>query len=88
MLLVFTAMVGMFMATPGWVPLDALVFGSIGIGLGAASGAAINHIVDQRADSVMVRTNRRPLPTGRIDQTSALIFAGLWLLTWIRRRAS
>ena len=76
-LLVFTAVVGMFLAAPGWVPWQALIFGSLGIGLGAASGAAINHIVDQRADSVMVRTRRRPLPTGRMDATSALVFAAL-----------
>ncbi|NCF26189.1 MAG: protoheme IX farnesyltransferase [Gammaproteobacteria bacterium] len=76
-LLVFTAVVGMFLAAPGWVPWQALIFGSIGIGLGAASGAAINHIVDQRADSLMLRTRRRPLPAGRMDQASALIFAAL-----------
>jgi len=79
-LLVFTAVVGMFLASPGWVPWQALIFGSLGIGLGAASGAAINHIVDQRADSLMVRTRRRPLPTGRIDQPSALIFAAMLCL--------
>jgi len=77
MLLVFTAVVGMFLAAPGLVPWQALIFGSLGIGLGAASGAAINHIVDQRADSLMARTRRRPLPTGRIDQSSALLFAAI-----------
>ena len=46
-LIVFTAIVGMMLATPGMVPLQALVFGSIGIGLGAASAAVINHLVDQ-----------------------------------------
>ncbi len=76
-LLVFTAVVGMFLASPGWAPWQALIFGSLGIGLGAAAGAAINHIVDQRADSLMARTRRRPLPTGRMDQTSALIFAAI-----------
>ena len=76
-LLVFTAVAGMFLATPGLVPWQALIFGSLGIGLGAASGAAINQIVDQRADSLMARTRRRPLPTGRMDQASALIFAGV-----------
>ena len=76
-LLVFTAVVGMFLASPGWVPWQALIFGSLGIGLGAASGAAINHIVDQRVDSLMLRTRRRPLPAGRMDQTSALIFAAV-----------
>jgi protoheme IX farnesyltransferase len=77
MLLVFTAVVGMFLAAPGWVPVDVLLFGSLGIGLAAASGAAINHVLDQRADSVMQRTRRRPLPTGRVDVVSALIFAGV-----------
>ena len=76
-LLVFTAVAGMFLASPGLVPWQALIFGSLGIGLGAASGAAINQIVDQRADSLMARTRRRPLPTGRMDQASALIFAGV-----------
>jgi protoheme IX farnesyltransferase len=77
MMLVFTAVVGMFLSSPGWVPWQALIFGSLGIALGAASGAAINHIVDQRADSVMLRTRRRPLPAGRVDQTSALVFAAI-----------
>ncbi len=76
-LLVFTAVAGMFLATPGMVPWQALIFGSLGIGLGAASGAAINHIVDQRADSLMARTRQRPLPAGRMDQASALIFAAI-----------
>ncbi|GMQ96210.1 MAG: heme o synthase [Gammaproteobacteria bacterium] len=76
-LLVFTAVAGMFLASPGMVPWQALIFGSLGIGLGAASGAAINQIVDQRADSLMARTRLRPLPTGRMDQTSALIFAAV-----------
>ena len=49
-LLIFTAVVGMCLATPGMVPLDALVFGTLGIGLSAASGAAINHVVGERAD--------------------------------------
>ncbi len=76
-LLVFTAAVGMFLASPGWVPWQVLIFGGLGIGLGAASGAAINHIVDQRADSLMARTRRRPLPSGRMDSASALIFAAI-----------
>lgn len=74
-LLIFTAVVGMCLATPGMVPLDALVFGTLGIGLSAASGAAINHVVDERADAVMARTSGRPLPTGRVDRRQAMIFA-------------
>ncbi|MFT5171879.1 MAG: protoheme IX farnesyltransferase [Gammaproteobacteria bacterium] len=74
-LIVFTAVVGMFLATPGFVPLDALIFGNIGIGLGAASGAAFNHIVDQRIDALMARTRARPLPRGRVSQAQAIAFA-------------
>ena len=74
-LIVFTAIVGMFMATPGMVPLPALVFGTIGIGLAAASAAAINHVVDYKIDSVMARTMRRPLPKGNISIQGAIIFA-------------
>src|SRR5690606_40584391 len=74
-LLVFTAVVGMFLATPGMVPWDALVFGSLGIALAAASAAAINHVLDQRIDAEMARTRFRPLPSGRISERDALTFA-------------
>jgi len=74
-LLVFTAVVGMFLATPGFVPWDALIFGSLGIGLAAASGAVVNHVLDQRIDEKMTRTRDRPLPTGRVDERDAYIFA-------------
>jgi protoheme IX farnesyltransferase len=74
-LIVFTAIVGMLLATPGLVPLDVLFFGTLGIGLGAASGAAINHWVDQRIDAVMERTRRRPLPQGQLSSGAALTFA-------------
>ena len=74
-LLVFTAVVGMFLATPGFVPWDTLIFGSLGIGLAAASGAVVNHVLDQRIDEKMTRTRDRPLPTGRVDERDAFIFA-------------
>jgi heme o synthase len=74
-LIVFTAIVGMFMATPGMVPLSALLFGTAGIGLAAASAAAINHVVDYKIDSVMARTMRRPLPKGIISIQGAIVFA-------------
>jgi len=57
------------------VPLPALLFGALGIGLAAASAAAINHVVDQRIDSVMSRTRRRPLPSGNVSEQAAVIFA-------------
>ena len=77
-LIIFTAVVGMFLATPGMVPWDALIYGTIGIGLAACSAAAINHIVDHKIDSVMARTNRRPLPKGKVSLLNAIIFA--WFL--------
>lgn len=75
MLLVFTAVIGMFLATPGMVPWQPLVFGTIGIGLAAASAAAINQVVDQKIDKNMRRTEHRPLPKGNISNSQALIFA-------------
>jgi protoheme IX farnesyltransferase len=74
-LLVFTAIVGMFLAAPGMVPWDALIAGSLGIGLAAAAGAVVNQILDQRIDAQMARTRNRPLPQGRITERDALAFA-------------
>ena len=75
LLIVFTAMVGMLLAAEGAMPLDIFVFGLLGIGLAAASGAAINHVVDEHIDRVMERTRNRPLVSGELDSKSALIFA-------------
>jgi len=74
-LIVFTAIVGMLLSTDGMVPLDTFVFATIGIALGAASGAAINHFVDQRIDAIMERTKNRPLPRGQLTPRMALAFA-------------
>ena len=76
-LIVFTAIVGMLLATPSMVPWQPLLFGTLGIGMAAASAAAINQIVDQRVDADMLRTSKRPLPTGHLTNTQALVFAGL-----------
>jgi protoheme IX farnesyltransferase len=74
-LLVFTAIVGMFLATPGMVPWDLLIAASVGIGLAAGAAAVINQVLDQRADARMARTRNRPLPTGRVHERDALAFA-------------
>src|SRR5688572_3973470 len=74
-LLVFTAIVGMFLAVPGMVPWTALIAGSLGIGLAAAAGAVVNQVLDQRIDAQMARTRNRPLPQGRIGERDALAFA-------------
>jgi heme o synthase len=74
-LIVFTAIVGMALSVPGMIPLDALILGSLGIGMAASSAAAINHVLDARADEVMTRTRNRPLPTGQLTERQALMFA-------------
>ncbi len=75
LLLVFTAIVGMVLAVPGWPPLQETVFGILGIGLASASAAAINHVVDQKADAQMNRTNKRPIPQGNLSSAGVLMFA-------------
>ncbi len=77
MLIVFTSIVGTLLAVPGMPPLDALIFGNIGIGLAAASAAVINHVLDERIDAQMSRTKRRPLPTGKLSPRAALMFSGV-----------
>jgi protoheme IX farnesyltransferase len=75
LLMLLTVVIGMFMATPGMVPLDVLLLGNLGIALCAASAAAVNHLVDRRIDLVMARTHDRPIAQGRIDTTHAILFA-------------
>ena len=77
LLIVFTAVVGMFLAVPGLPPLDALLAGTAGIALAAASAAAINHLLDQRIDAVMARTRNRPLPQGQVGVNQVLTFAAI-----------
>ncbi len=85
-LIVFTAIVGMLLASPGFIPLNTFIFATLGIGLAAASGAAINHWVDRKIDAVMDRTKQRPLVQGELSPARALIFAitigviGEWIL--------
>jgi protoheme IX farnesyltransferase len=74
-LMLLTSMIGMFMAVPGMVPWEVLIYGNLGIGLCAGSAAAVNHLVDRRIDLVMSRTKNRPVAQGRIDTTHAAIFA-------------
>jgi len=75
LLIVFTAVIGMFLAVPGMVPLRPLIAGTAGIWLAAASAAAINHLIDQRIDRLMARTSQRPLATGKLKPMQVLVFA-------------
>jgi len=74
-LMLLTSAIGMFMSVPGIVPLDILIFGNLGIGLCSACGAVVNHLVDQRIDTLMNRTKKRPVAQGRISQQQAGVFA-------------
>lgn len=76
-LMLITALIGMCMAVPGFVPWEPLILGNLGIGLCAGAAAAINHVVDERIDQEMSRTTNRPVATGRVSQTEALLFAAL-----------
>jgi protoheme IX farnesyltransferase len=75
-LIVFTAVIGMFLATPGMVPLQPLLAGTLGIALVAGAAAAMNCLVEQKIDALMARTRARPLPRGQITSLQTLIFAG------------
>jgi len=76
-LIVFVAMIGMFLAVPGLPPVVPFVLGTIGIALVAGAAAAINCLVEQKIDALMARTRRRPLPSGEISSGSTLLFATL-----------
>jgi protoheme IX farnesyltransferase len=73
-LIVFTTVIGMFLATPGLPPPGALLFGTIGIALVASSAAALNCLIEQKLDAVMARTRRRPLPVGDVTPYQAIVF--------------
>jgi protoheme IX farnesyltransferase len=75
MLIVFTAIVGMFVSVPGWPGTIPLIFGTLGIGLAASSAAVFNHVLDARIDIQMMRTRGRPLPQGKLTEKAALMFA-------------
>ncbi|MBD3654661.1 heme o synthase [Kangiella sp.] len=78
-LLVFTAVVGMFLAndvTQSWFPpLNALIFGTLGIAFASGAAAVVNHVVDARIDTMMARTMQRPVAQGRVKPRNAVIFS-------------
>lgn len=76
-LIVFTAIVGMFLSVPDWPGLEPLIYGTLGIGMAASSAAVFNHVLDHRTDILMMRTRGRPLPQGKLTEKSALTFASV-----------
>ena len=75
-LIVFTAVIGMFLATPGMVPVGILFAATLGIALVAGAAAAVNCLVEQKIDALMTRTQARPLPRGQITSLETLVFSG------------
>ena len=76
-LVTFTAIVGTLLASPGAPPVDALVWGNLGIALAAACAATLNQVLDRRIDGLMARTRERPLPSGQLTERQALVFAAV-----------
>ena len=75
LLIMFTAIVGMLLAQGRELQYDLILLASIGIGFAASAAAIINHVIDQRIDSVMDRTKGRPLVKGNIKPLHAIYFA-------------
>ena len=82
-LMILTALIGMCMAVPGFVPWQPLVLGNLGIALCAGAAAAINHLVDERIDQQMTRTRSRPVATGTVSPRAAATFAACLALAGI-----
>ena len=76
-LIVFTAVIGVLLAVPGWPAGNVLWAGTLGIGMVAAAAAAFNCLIEQKIDAAMARTRARPLPRGELTSTQTLIFSGV-----------
>lgn len=76
-LIVFTAIIGMLMATPGMVPLSILLAATVGIAFASGAAAAFNCLIEHKIDAMMARTRARPLPTGQLSQMETLLFASV-----------
>jgi len=80
-MIVFTAVIGMFLATPGFVPFALLIATTIGIFMASGAAAAFNCLIEQEIDARMMRTAGRPLPSGRVSPMETIFFASIIGLT-------
>lgn len=76
-LVVFTAVIGMFLGSPGMVPLPLLLAATLGIAMVTGAAAAFNCLIEQKIDALMARTRRRPLPSGQVTSLQAAVFASM-----------
>jgi protoheme IX farnesyltransferase len=75
-LIVFTAVIGMLLATPALPPLGLMAWATVGIALVAGAAAAFNCLVEQKIDAVMARTRARPTVMGTISTSQILLLSG------------
>ena len=75
LMMLITALVGSLLASTTLAPLSLIAFAMLGIALCASSAAAINQIIDRKADANMNRTENRPIPQGEVSPVNASIFA-------------
>ena len=87
-LMILTSVIGMLLATSGLPSMEVLIWGNMGIAFLAGAAAVVNHVVDQKIDTVMARTRKRPVATGKISPVEAIVFAaflasvGMFVLMW------
>ena len=76
-LMLVTSTVAMILATPAheWPSLHVLLWGNLGIAFAGFAGGIINHLVDRHIDQLMARTKKRPLPSGRVPVSHAILLA-------------
>lgn len=76
-LIVFTAVIGMFLATPGMVPFNLLLSSILGIAFVSFAAAAFNCLIEQKIDAVMARTKGRPIGTGQLSSERTVVYASI-----------
>lgn len=76
-LIVFTAIIGMLMATPCMVSIPLLIATTVGIAFSSGAAAAFNCLIEHKIDAVMARTRARALPTGQVSSSQTVFFASL-----------
>jgi protoheme IX farnesyltransferase len=76
-LIVFTAIIGMYMAKPAMVamPISLLIATTIGVAFASGAAAAFNCLIEHKIDAIMARTRGRAIPTGQVSSTQTTIFA-------------
>ena len=81
LLMIFTSFIGMLLADPLRLNFEILILGNLGIALMSLSAGSINQLLDQKIDSLMQRTKRRPLVTGVLSTKNVVTYSFLMAST-------